>query len=56
VQTGIQNNEYIQVTAGLKKGEKVVVAPYGTVARLLQDKMSVTPVPEDQLYEIQDKD
>jgi HlyD family secretion protein len=56
VKTGIQDNEYIQVTEGLKKGDKVVVAPYGTVARLLQDGSSVTPVPKDQLYETEKKE
>lgn len=50
VKTGIQDNEYIQILSGLKKGEKVVVAPYGTIARILQDKMTVKPVPKDQIY------
>jgi HlyD family secretion protein len=51
VKTGIQNNEYIQITSGLRKGDVVVVAPYGTVARTLQDKSKVKVVPRDQLYE-----
>ncbi len=51
VKTGIQNNEYIQITSGLKKGDIVVVAPYGTVARTLQDKSKVRIVPRNQLYE-----
>ena len=55
VKTGIQNNEYIQVTQGLKKGEQVVIAPYGTVARLLKDKSKVTVVPKDQLYEVKEE-
>lgn len=54
VKTGIQNNEYIQVTEGLKKGEQVVIAPYGTVARLLKDKSKVTVVPKDKLYEVKE--
>lgn len=54
VKTGIQNNEYIQVTEGLKKGEQVVIAPYGTVARLLKDKSKVTVVAKDKLYEVKE--
>ena len=51
VQTGIQDNEYIQITNGIEKGEKVVTAPYGAIARSLKDKSSVTVVDKDQLYE-----
>ena len=56
VKTGIQDNEYIQITAGLKKGDIVVVAPYGTVARLLNDKMIVEVVAKDKLYEVEEKE
>jgi HlyD family secretion protein len=56
VQTGIQDNENIQITKGLKKGEKVVIAPYGTIARLLQDKSNVEPVDKDKLYESEEKE
>jgi HlyD family secretion protein len=56
VQTGIQDNEFIRITSGLKKGERVVVAPYGTVARLLQDKSRVRVVTKDKLYEVKEKE
>lgn len=51
VQTGIQDNEYIQITGGLKEGDQVVVAPYGTIARLLKDKSQVTVTDKSLLYE-----
>jgi HlyD family secretion protein len=54
VKTGIQDNEYIQITSGLKKGDVVVVAPYGTVTRTLQDKSKVRVVPRTQLYEVKE--
>lgn len=54
IKTGIQDNEFIQVTAGLKKGDVVIVAPYGTVARLLNDKTQVKVVAKDQLYEVKE--
>ncbi|WP_118974452.1 efflux RND transporter periplasmic adaptor subunit [Taibaiella koreensis] len=55
VKTGIQNNEFIQVTSGLKKGDVVIVAPYGVVARTLQDKSKVKVVPRNQLYEVKEE-
>jgi len=55
VKTGIQDNEYIQITEALKAGEKVVVAPYGTIARILTDKMTVKPVAKDQIYSADEK-
>lgn len=51
VQTGIQDNEYIQITSGIEEGEEVVIAPYGAIARNLKDKSLVTVVKKDELYE-----
>lgn len=51
VKTGIQDNEYIQITDGLKEGEQVVIAPYGAIARTLKDKTKVKVVEKDKLYE-----
>jgi HlyD family secretion protein len=56
VKTGIQDNEYIQITSGLKKGDVIVVAPYGTVTRTLQDKSKVRVVPRNQLYEVKEEE
>lgn len=51
VKTGIQDNEYIQITQGLKEGEQVVIAPYGAIARTLKDKAKVTVTDKEKLYE-----
>ena len=56
VKTGIQDNEYIQITSGLKEGEQVVIAPYGAIARTLRDKATVSVVDKDQLYEEKESD
>lgn len=56
VSTGIQDNKYIQVTKGLKNGEKVVIAPYGAIARTLEDKSKVTVTDKDNLYESKSED
>lgn len=55
VTTGIQDNENIQITAGIKSGEMVVVAPYGVIARILSDGMKVKSVPKEQIYKLEDK-
>jgi HlyD family secretion protein len=51
VQTGIQDNKFIQIINGLKANEEVVVAPYGAIARLLKDNTSVQSVSKDKLFE-----
>src|SRR5690606_18188772 len=56
VATDVQDNEYIQVTEGLKVGDKVVVAPYGTITRLLKDKSKVQVTDKSKLYEGADKE
>lgn len=54
VRTGIQDDEYIQITEGLKGGETIVTGPYSTVSRTLkqgskvyEDKNSKDPVEKD---------
>ncbi|MBS1780530.1 MAG: efflux RND transporter periplasmic adaptor subunit [Bacteroidetes bacterium] len=56
VKTGIQDNQYIQITNGLKEGEEVVIAPYGAIARTLKDKSSVTVTDKDKLFEAKKED
>ncbi len=51
VKTGLQDNKYLQVTAGLKENEQVVIAPYGAIARTLNDKTKVKVVDKDKVYE-----
>lgn len=56
VKTGIQDNEFIQITSGLKKGDVIVVAPYRTVTQTLEDKSKVHVVPRNQLYEVKEEE
>lgn len=51
VKTGLQDNKYLQVTDGLKENEKVVIAPYGAIARTLADKAKVQVVDKSKLFE-----
>lgn len=55
VKTGIQDNLFIQVTAGLKAGEEVVTAPYGAIARILANQTRVRVVDKNQLFEASSK-
>ena len=56
VKTGLQDNKYLQVTEGLKEGEEVVTAPYGAIARTLNDKTKVKVVDKDKLFETKTKE
>jgi HlyD family secretion protein len=41
VETGIQDDNYIQITKGLKDGDEVICGPYSTVSKLLKDGQTV---------------
>jgi HlyD family secretion protein len=51
VKTAIQDNQYIEVTSGLNENESVVVAPYGAIARSLNDKTKVKIVDKKELFQ-----
>lgn len=56
VKTGIQDNTNIQIISGLKEKEKVVVAPYGAITRILKDKSTVTVVKKEEIFEEKEGD
>jgi HlyD family secretion protein len=56
VETGIQDNNYIEITGGLEPDDRVVVAPYSAISRQLRDGMSVEVVPVAELFEGNNKD
>jgi len=43
VKIGISDNEFIEVTSGLKEGEEVVSGPYRAISSELQDQSKVQP-------------
>ncbi len=51
VKTGVQDNQYLQITGGLTADEEVVIAPYGAITRLLKDKSKVKVVKKEDLFE-----
>ena len=42
VKTGIQDDTYIQVTAGLEGSEEIVVGPYSAVSKKLESGKGIT--------------
>lgn len=50
VKTGIQDNDYIEVTLGIKKGEVIICGPYSAVSKTLKEKSKVKVVKKEDLY------
>jgi len=50
VKSGIQDNDYIEILSGLKKGDEVICGPYSAVSKLLRDKSKVKKVKKEDLY------
>jgi HlyD family secretion protein len=53
VQTGIQDLNYIQIVTGIKKGDRVIIAPYNIVSKTLKDGTKVKEVKKEELTEEQ---
>jgi HlyD family secretion protein len=54
VKTGIQDNNYIEITEGLDPGDEVIIAPYSAISRQLKNNLSVEVVPEEDLFKGED--
>ncbi len=50
VTTGIQDNNYIEVTEGLDPDDEIVIAPYSAISRQLKNDMNVEVVSEEELF------
>ncbi|RYD51459.1 MAG: efflux RND transporter periplasmic adaptor subunit [Sphingobacteriales bacterium] len=50
VTTGIQDNNYLQILSGLRKGEEIVIAPYSAIARTLKDGARIQVVKKEALF------
>jgi HlyD family secretion protein len=55
VKTGIQNDQNIIITAGLKAGQQVVSAPYAAISKTLKDKMEIEVVEKSKLFTTEKK-
>lgn len=50
VKTGIQDNNYIEITEGLDAGDELIVAPYSAISRQLKNDLNVEVVSEEDLF------
>lgn len=50
VKTGIQDNNYIEITSGLDGGEQVVTAPFSAISKKLSDSTLVQIVKKEELF------
>ncbi len=53
VETGIQDDKYIEILGGLNSQEKVVSAPYNAISRKLKSGSKIQVVEENELYNIE---
>lgn len=56
VKTAIQDLNNIEITDGVKEGDKVITGPYSIVSKMLKDGNLVTVVEKDKLFEEKKKD
>lgn len=50
VETGIQDNTFIEITKGVSENDEVVVAPYSAISKKLEEGMKVEIVPREKLF------
>ncbi|MDP2386496.1 MAG: efflux RND transporter periplasmic adaptor subunit [Bacteroidota bacterium] len=50
VKTGIQDNDYIEITEGLNANDEVVSSPYGAISKKLKDDTAVQIKDKDKLF------
>ena len=55
VKAGIQDNEYIQITEGLKENDEVISAPYGAISKMLYHSVKVEKVDKSKLFSLEAK-
>mgnify|MGYP003340928519 FL=1 len=53
VRSGVQDINYIEILAGLKKDDEVVTAPYAAISKTLKDGAKVKVVKKEELFEKQ---
>jgi HlyD family secretion protein len=53
VKTGIQDNDYIEISSGLKAGEEVICGPYSAVSKSLKEGSKIKIVKKEDLYKVE---
>lgn len=55
VQTGIQDDEFIEIISGLKGDEQVITGPFSAISRMLKSGDAVKVVEKDKLFSTDNK-
>jgi HlyD family secretion protein len=55
VETGVQDNTFIQITSGLSEGDEVIVSPYRAVSKTLKNDDAVEKVEKEELFKSDDE-
>lgn len=50
VETGIQDNNYIEIVTGISEEDKVIIAPYSAISKKLGDSTVVEVVTKEELF------
>jgi HlyD family secretion protein len=50
VKTGIQDNNYIEITSGIEAGEQVISAPFTAISRRLSDSTLIEIREREELF------
>ena len=50
VETGIQDNNYIEIKKGVNKGDAIIYGPYSAVSKMLKNKTPVKKVDKEELF------
>ncbi len=56
IKSGLSDNQFVEIIAGLNKDEKVVIAPFAAINKTLQNGMKVKVVSKKELYTDKDID
>ena len=55
VETGIQDDQYIEIVSGIDPEEEIIVAPYSAVSKKLEDKSLLEIVKKEDLFKEENK-
>jgi len=55
VETGVQDNTYIQILSGLNESDEVIVSPYRAVSKTLKNDDAVEKVKKEELFNSDDE-
>ena len=55
VETGVQDNTYIQILSGLNESDEVIVSPYRAVSKTLKNDDAVEKVKKEELFSSDDE-